>query len=206
MADPAASSPHARPDPLAGKLGMWIFLCSEALLFGALFIAYAAYLRLFHVSFAQGSRELNRLLGAGNTLLLLTSSLTMALAVAALARGATRRCLGLLAATFLLGAAFLGVKAFEWGHKIDHGIYPHSAAMLLRPDGEQTFYGLYYVLTGLHALHVAAGLGLILAVASMAARGRAGPDRLGWIENTGLYWHLVDIVWIFLFPLFYLVR
>ncbi len=204
MAD--APSAHGHHDPLTGRIGMWLFLFSEALLFGALFIVYTADLQLFRDAFSLGSRELDRLLGAGNTVVLLTSSLTMALAIAALARGAVKPCLGLLAATVLCGAAFLGVKAFEWGHKFAHGAYPHSAAMLQRPAGEQTFYGLYFVMTGLHALHVAAGLGAILAVAVLVARGRVKPGRLGWIENTGLYWHLVDVVWIFLFPLFYLIR
>jgi cytochrome c oxidase subunit 3 len=185
---------------------MWLFLFSEALLFGALFIVYAADLHLYRDAFALGSRELDRLIGAGNTAVLLTSSLTMALAVAALSRGATKPCLGFLAATVLCGLLFLGVKAFEWGHKFSHGVYPHSAAMLQRPAGEQTFFGLYFVMTGLHALHVIAGLGAILAAALFVARGRATPARPAWIENTGLYWHLVDVVWIFLFPLFYLIR
>jgi cytochrome c oxidase subunit III len=206
MTDAPAPAPHAHPDPLTGRIGIWLFLFTELLLFGVLFIAYTADLGMYRAAFSRCSRELDKLLGAGNTFVLLTSSLTMALAVAALARGASRRCLALLAATALLGTGFLGVKAFEWGHKFAHGVYPHAAEMLQRPVGEQTFYGLYFVMTGLHALHVAVGIGVILFVAALVARGRVHPGRPGWIENVGLYWHLVDIVWIFLFPLFYLIR
>ncbi len=196
----------AHADPVAGRIGMWLFLFTEALLFGALFIAYTADLQLFRVEFERCSRELDRLLGAGNTLILLTSSLTMALAIAALERGRKAPALAALGATLLLAGAFLVVKAFEWGHKFAHGLYPDAPAMLDRPAGEQTFYGLYFVMTGLHALHVLGGIVAILVAAALVAKGRVRADRPGALVNIGLYWHLVDIVWIFLFPLFYLIR
>jgi cytochrome c oxidase subunit 3 len=185
---------------------MWLFLFSEALLFGALFIAYTADLQLYHVEFDRCSHELNRLLGAGNTLILLTSSLTMALSIAALGRGNRGQALAMLGATLLLAAAFLVVKGFEWGHKFEHGTYPGTPDMLARPKGEQAFYGLYFVMTGLHALHVLGGVVAILAAAGLVATGRVRADRPGILVNIGLYWHLVDLVWIFLFPLFYLIR
>jgi cytochrome c oxidase subunit 3 len=202
----AGPSPAAHVDPLVGRIGMWLFLFSEALLFGALFIAYAADINLFRDDFSRCSRELDRMIGAGNTLILLTSSLTVALSIAALERKDPRRSLACLAVTVLLAAAFLAVKSYEWGHKIAHGIYPNSAEMLARPAGEQTFYGLYFVMTGLHALHVAAGIGALAVAAALVARGRVRAERPGILVNVGLYWHLVDVIWIFLFPLFYLIR
>jgi cytochrome c oxidase subunit III len=199
-------APAAHTDPLAGRIGMWLFLFSEALLFGALFIAYTADLQLYQAEFDRCSHELTRLLGAGNTLILLTSSLTMALAIAALGRGNRGGALAMLGTTLLLAAAFLVVKGFEWGHKYEHGIWPGTPEMLSRPKGEQTFYGLYFVMTGLHALHVLGGVVAILAAAGLVATGRVRADRPGILVNIGLYWHLVDVVWIFLFPLFYLIR
>jgi cytochrome c oxidase subunit 3 len=97
------------------------------------------------------------------------------------------------------------VKTFEWGAKFEHGIYPNSSEMVTKPAGEQVFYGLYFTMTGLHALHVIIGAVLILFAMTFMARGKIRPDRIGFLENTGLYWHLVDLVWIFLFPLFYLI-
>ncbi len=192
-------------DPVASKIGMWLFLFSEVLLFGALFIVYAVYLTLHHFDFSAGSRQLDKLLGAANTVILLTSSLTMALAIASLTGGRRARALALLAATVLLAGAFLTVKGFEWGHKFHTGVYPRSAAMLARPAGEQVFFGLYFAMTGLHGLHVLGGA-LVLAWAMAGiARGRIRPDRPIALANAGLYWHLVDLIWIFLFPLFYLI-
>jgi cytochrome c oxidase subunit 3 len=203
---PAPAHDGAHTDPVGARIGMWLFLFSEALLFGALFIAYAADLQLFHDAFDRCSRELDRLLGAGNTLILLTSSLTMALAIAALQRGSRRGALALLAATVLLAAAFLALKGVEWSHKHALGTWPGAPGLLARPDGERAFYGLYFVMTGLHALHVLGGIAAILAAAGLVATGRVRADRPGTLVNIGLYWHLVDVVWIFLFPLFYLIR
>ena len=205
-ADAPVPAHDAHADPLAGRIGMWLFLFSEALLFGALFIAYTADLQIYHIEFDRCSHELNRLLGAGNTLILLTSSLTVALSVAALGRGSRRAAVGLLAAALLLAAAFLAVKGFEWSLKIGHGTWPGAPEMLARPKGEQAFYGLYFVMTGLHALHVLAGAAAILVAAALVATSRVRADRPGVLVNVGLYWHLVDVVWIFLFPLFYLIR
>lgn len=202
----AHAADHAEHyDPLGAKVGMWLFLFTEVLLFGALFIAFAVYLRQYRIPFMQASRELDRYLGLLNTTVLLTSSLSMAFSVAAMTRGQTRRALGALAVTLLLGAVFLLVKAREWGFKFSHEIYPQSEAMLERPVGEQVFYGLYFAMTGLHALHVIIGMAIIVSAAVLILLGRIRPDRHIYLENTGLYWHLVDIIWIFLFPLFYLI-
>ena len=122
--------------------------------------------------FRTASHELDKLVGAANTVILLTSSLTMALSIAALARGRKRRALGLMAVTVLCALMFMGIKAYEWGHKFEHGIYPTSTAMLARPAGEQVFYGLYFTMTGLHALHVVAGATAILVTMRLVAKER----------------------------------
>jgi cytochrome c oxidase subunit 3 len=202
----AQGTDHAEHyDPIANKIGMWLFLFTEVLLFGAMFIAFAVYLTLYRVAFEDGSSHLDKPIGAVNTAILLTSSLTMALAIAALTRDRKRLALGLLALTLLCALTFLGIKAVEWGHKFEHDIYPRSATMLAKPEGEQVFYGLYFTMTGLHALHVAAGAVVILAAMALVHRERIRSGRISFLENVGLYWHLVDLVWIFLFPLFYLI-
>jgi cytochrome c oxidase subunit 3 len=192
-------------DPVANKLGMWLFLFTEVLLFGALFIGYAVYLQTHPWEFREASRHLDKPIGAVNTVILLTSSLTMAMAIAVLSRHKKRLAIGLLAATLLCAGAFLAIKSVEWGHKFEHGLYPQSATMLLKPDGEQIFYGLYFTMTGLHALHVLIGAAVILLAMRLVAAERITAKRIGFLENVGLYWHLVDVVWIFLFPLFYLI-
>jgi len=201
----AQASEHEHYDPAASKLGMWLFLFSEALLFGAMFIAYAVYLHQHSIGFRAAARDVNKLLGGGNTVILLTSSLTMALAIAAMIRGNRRASVTLLVATLVLATAFLAVKTYEWGHKFASGIYPQSASMLQRPPGEQVYFGLYFTMTGLHGLHVlAGGLAIVWAMRRIAT-GHISPERVTVLSNVGLYWHLVDLVWIFLFPLFYLI-
>ncbi len=205
-AAPHGGAAHAEHyDPVAAKIGMWLFLFTEVLLFGTLFIAFAVYLSVYHFNFSEGSRQLDRVIGATNTVILLTSSLTMALSIAALERSSKRMSLLLMAVTLLFAAAFLCIKAFEWHHKFEHGVYPTSATMLTRHPGEQVFFGLYYTMTGLHALHVIIGGAAILAAMVLVARGRVHAGRISFIENTGLYWHLVDLIWILLFPLYYLI-
>jgi cytochrome c oxidase subunit 3 len=181
-------------------------------------LLYAVYRTRFQEDFHFGATTLDPVVGTLNTLILLTSSLTMALSVAALERGRWRLSCHALGATLLLGLVFLVNKAFEWSAKISHGLYPRSDQLLEHTDGENLFYGLYYGMTGLHALHVVAGigvLGVMLLLLRRARRGRtAGEEEIGAgireaagvkLENAGLYWHLVDVIWIFLFPLFYLI-
>lgn len=192
-------------DPIASRIGMWLFLFTELLLFGAMFLVYAVYLKLYRWDFMEASRHLDLVSGAANTAILLTSSLTMAMAIAAMSRGKRGLSLGLLATTIAFAAGFMVIKAFEWGHKFHLDILPKSATMLDKPHGEQIFYGLYFTMTGLHALHVIIGAVAILFAAAFIIKGKIRPDRMAFIENVGLYWHLVDLVWIFLFPLFYLI-
>ena len=192
-------------DPVANRIGMWLFLLTEILLFGTLFLIFAAYFREFEADYHHAARELNRLIGAGNTLVLLTSSLTMALAISALRKGRTRASLAFMAGTIGLALVFLTIKGFEWNHKFESGLYMDSDTLLALPRGEILFFGLYFVMTGLHALHVVVGAALIGATAFLVRRGRVRPGRMSLAENAGLYWHLVDLIWIYLFPLFYLI-
>jgi cytochrome c oxidase subunit 3 len=192
-------------DPTGAKIGMWLFLFTEVLLFGALFIVYAVYLSMFGWQFGLGSATLSVPIGGANTLILLTSSLTMALSIAALQRSDTKLSLRMLNATILCACAFLVIKAFEWGGKFEHGIYPGSDHLLDLTKGEAIFFSLYFTMTGLHALHVLLGVGVILWARSRVRRGLVTAERGILLENIGLYWHLVDLVWIFLFPLFYLI-
>ena len=204
--DSAAVTAHdEHHDPVAGKIGMWLFLFTEVLLFGALFIAYAVYLTLHRHEFVAGSGHLDKWLGALNTVILLTSSLTMALSIGALGRGKPTLAIRLMGVTLLCAAAFLVIKSFEWGGKFSHDIYPASDTVMRMPPGEQVFYGLYFTMTGLHALHVIIGAGAIVAAMLLVRAERIRPDRIVFLENVGLYWHLVDVIWIFLFPLFYLI-
>jgi len=199
-------SEHAvHHDPAAGKIGMWLFLFTEVLLFGTLFIAFAVYLQKYRFDFRDASDNLDKLIGAANTLILLTSSLTMALSIAALERAKKGLAQGMAAMTIVFALAFLVIKSFEWSAKFSHDIYPKSATMLGKPVGEQVFYGLYFTMTGLHALHVVIGAAAIMIAMISVHVGRTRADRITLLHNTGLYWHLVDVIWIFLFPLFYLI-
>jgi cytochrome c oxidase subunit 3 len=195
----------AHHDPAASKMGMWLFLFTEIILFGTLFIAYAVYLHLYKGDFQTGSNMLDVPIGAVNTLILLTSSLTMAISIGALRRGNKSLCLATLGATLLFAFAFLVIKGFEWSAKFHHDIYPNSPLYDQWPQGQVTFFGLYYSMTGLHAIHVFAGVIVILIAARMVHKEKIHRERFAFLENTGLYWHLVDVIWIYLFPLFYLI-
>ena len=202
MSSAALTEPKDEPD--IGKLGMWVFLASEVLFFGGLFLAYLYGRVHWPQGWAAASRHTDVVLGTINTALLLTSSAAVALAVAceedARQRGWTVRLLALTAA---LGTAFLVVKGFEWHAEWDEHLIPGPSFALDAP-GAQEFFVLYFVMTGLHGVHMIAGI----AVLAVLARGRS--RRRAWagarpIEVAALYWHFVDVVWIFLFPLLYLV-
>ena len=192
-------------DYTGAKLGMWLFILSELLLFGGMFILYSAYRYKNPVDFHHASMELEVVLGTLNTIILLTSSLTVAASIAAIQRGQRKLSMVLLMATLALGLLFLVNKGFEWGTKIEHGIYPNSPTLLARTKGEVLFFGLYYVMTGLHGLHVLVGVGVLSLMLILIAKDEINPMHFTPLENSGLYWHLVDIIWIFLYPLFYLI-
>jgi cytochrome c oxidase subunit 3 len=205
----------------AASLGMWVFIAQEVLFFGGLFAAYAVYRSQYPAAFSAGSHHLSWKVGFANTLVLIGSSLTMAMAVHSAAVGKARRVVGFLLATILLGSVFLGVKYLEYGEKIRPclGDGPHAGclvpgerfdASVLHLEGAeaghaQIFFSLYFGMTGLHALHMIIGVPIILTIAVLAGRGRYSPEYHSPVEIVGLYWHFVDIVWIFLFPLLYLI-
>lgn len=245
-------------DYTGSKIGMWLFLFTEILLFGGMFILYSVYRSIYPTDFHNAAMELNPIIGTLNTVVLLTSSLTMALSISAIQKGNKKLSMILLIITILLGIVFLGNKYFEWSVKFQHGIYPDSSALLKRKEGEIMFYGLYFVMTGLHGLHVLAGVILLSVMSVMISKkpyskvllskpqlefsegsrlavfdkngrefwkrelgdsvkeinitfrhylkaGKIKREDFVGLENSGLYWHLVDIIWIFLFPLFYLI-
>jgi len=187
------------------KIGMWLFLYSEIILFGGLFVLYAMYFHKYPESFSVGGRELNRIIGSLNTVVLLVSSFTVAASITAIQRGARKQTIGLLIFSIFCGVIFLVNKYFEWGAKIHHGLYPNSETLVTGEHGVNIFFGLYYVITGLHGLHVFIGMVLLTISLALVVAGKVDGSRLSMLDNSGLYWHLVDLIWIFVFPLFYLV-
>jgi len=191
----------------ASSLGMWIFLATEVLFFGGMFTAYAIYRSTYRTAFEGASNLLDIRLGAVNTGVLILSSLTMALAVWAASHGMKNRIVAFLAATMLLGTVFLGIKVVEYAEKFErhevpgpHFVVPHGL-----PRQSEMFFSLYFCMTGLHALHMIVGIGLLSWLVAKARRGAFTARYNTPVEMVGLYWHFVDIVWIFLFPLLYLL-
>lgn len=193
----------------ADEMGMWLFLCTEIMFFGGLFLAYTIYRTEDEAAFAAASRELDLLWGTVNTVVLLTSSLTMALAAYAAESFQRKKVVVLLAATMVLGSIFLGIKGMEYHHKYIHGLMPllglpfewHGTSS----GHAEMFFDLYFLMTGVHALHMIIGLGVLLVLLVKASRGGLLGDFSAPVRITGLYWHFVDIVWVFLFPLLYLI-
>jgi len=196
----------------AGNFGMWIFLATEMLFFGGLFAMYIAYRALYFPGFLAGSRLLERDFGAAMTFILLGSSFTMALSVHAVRTNSRRLLIAMLLLTVVLGAAFLGIKFTEYGQKWHEHLVPGlnfhpSAQQLLGAPGRtvELFLCFYFFMTGLHALHMIAGIGLLLVMTARAWRGAVNIGNYQEIEVSGLYWHFVDVIWIYLFPLLYLI-
>ncbi len=193
---------------------MWAFLATEVLFFGALFTAYAIYRHMYFESFRFASKEyLKWLLGGINTGVLLCSSLSVALAVHAAHEGNNKKLIRLLLLTMFFGVAFLGIKASEYYIDYREGVIPgrffHPAAIHeagVEPQYVQLFMTFYFVMTAIHATHMVIGLGLFSWLIWKAKKGQFSPDYYNPVEICGLYWHFVDLVWIFLFPLLYLIR
>lgn len=191
------SDEHADPAVAfeSAKLGVWTFLATEVLLFGALFTAYTIFRMKYPELFRVEHAKLDRVLGAVNTVVLITSSFTVVLGVDAIKRGKARRLEVCYGATILLAAVFLCVKYVEYSAKFHHGLYP----------GTNLFFSLYFMMTGLHGAHVLLGMGLLAYVIVLSRRGRLSASYYTPAEMSGLYWHFVDLVWIYLFPLLYLL-
>ena len=196
---------HIHRDDIGARMGMWLFLFTELLLFGGMFFLYSVYRFVNQEQFHIAAKELNTLVGTFNTIILLTSSLTMALAIAAIQRNNKSLSIFFQVITILLAFGFLINKYFEWSIKFHHGIFPGSEILINKPKGEILFFGLYYVMTGLHGLHVVIGIILIGIMTRLTMKNVITKDSYVKLESAGLYWHLVDIIWIFLFPLFYLI-
>lgn len=191
----------------SAKLGMWIFLVTEILFFGGLFCAYAIYHAWNPDIFHEAHKALDWRLGGLNTLVLITSSLTMALAIRSLQVNKQKLAGGYLWATILLALTFMVIKYFEYAHKFHVGQLPGKYYTYTGIEGTSPhiFFSLYFMMTGLHGLHVMIGIGVILWLIIRNRRGDFSGEYYNPVEMTGLYWHLVDLIWIYLFPLFYLV-
>ncbi|MBE0637285.1 MAG: cytochrome c oxidase subunit 3 family protein [Bacteroidales bacterium] len=201
-----AAHTHVHRDDEGDKLGMWLFIFTELLLFGMLFIIYAVYRYKNPDAFQLAGEELNVTVGTLNTIILLISSATVAMSITAIQRGNKKQALALLNTTMIIAVLFLINKYFEWGEKIDYGFYPKGENLLELGHGTILFFGLYWVMTGIHALHIIIGVGLFIYVHGKISKDEINSTDYVWLENTGLYWHLVDLIWIFLFPLFYLIH
>lgn len=195
----------SQADETGKKLGMWLFLYTEIILFGGLFVLYAVYFARYTPDFVTGGKELNRIFGLVNTVILLISSFAVAAAITAVQNKDKARTIAGIVTAVVCGLIFLVNKYFEWGHKIHNDIFPNSERLVNGPEGLNQFFGLYYVITGLHGVHIIIGMTLLLVSLVFVLKGRVTHDRFALLENSGLYWHLVDLIWIFIFPLFYLV-
>jgi cytochrome c oxidase subunit 3 len=192
----------------SSSFGMWVFLATEVMFFGGLFTAYILYRNFYLPAFEAGSRLLNVKVGAANTAVLLCSSLTMALGVRAAQLGKKKLLITFLVLTLILGLAFIGIKlGLEWRHDYLEGFAPGVNWTFHGTDWRhlELFFCFYFFLTGIHALHMLIGVGILTTLIVLAGRGRFSPQRYNPVEVSGLYWHFVDIVWIFLYPLLYLI-
>jgi cytochrome c oxidase subunit III len=203
---PATAVGHVHRDDEGSRMGMWLFLFTELILFGGMFIVYAVYRFAHPEEFHLAAKELDRLVGTVNTIILLTSSMTVAMSITAIREGRKKFSMMLVTVTIILATAFLVNKYFEWGHKIERGFYPKSPELLALPSGEILYFGLYYTMTGLHALHVVIGMVVLGFMLWQIKNDVITKDSFVRLEAGGLYWHLVDVIWIFLFPLFYLLH
>ncbi len=201
------------------RLGFWLFLFTEFFLFAAMFLIYAVYRGEYIDGFQAASAKLSIPIGTINTCILLFSSWTVVLALKAMKLGNTKHYLIFMFSSVIAGLTFLGIKSFEWMGKFSHGYYLSTRANIevdkasellqvgpnMLPEGEVLFFALYFVMTGIHALHIIIGLILFVIGMRKVKNWTDKEKQLGLMENFGLYWHLVDVIWIFLFPLFYLV-
>ena len=209
MAYDVQGNPHPvtdfRDDYGGAKLGFWVFLLTEAMMFGALFLLFAIYFYRHTETFAASSGELNVWLGGTNTVILLLSTYTMGLATLMMRHGKVRASAVLVGSTAVMAIVFLGIKALEWSIEIEHSIYPGSGVLDAMDKGEILFFGLYFVMTGLHGLHIIVGLALMFWVLLLIRSGSIRPEHTIVMKNVTLYWDFVHLVWIVLFPLFYMI-
>ena len=192
-------------DDEASKLGMWLFIFTELLLFGGLFLVYSIFRAEYPLAFHASSLELSVTIGAINTIVLLFSSMTIAMALTAIQKNDQKRALIFIGITLFCAAIFLVNKYFEWGHKFEMRLYPGSPLMPLLGRGYLLYFSLYFFMTGLHALHIIIGMTLLVICYFKVKSKNINSKDYVLLENGALYWHLVDLIWIFLFPLMYLI-
>jgi len=192
-------------DDIGAKMGMWIFIFTELLLFGGLFLVYAVFRSQYSEEFHISAHQLNGFIGTLNTVILLVSSMTIAMSITAIQKGNRSLAFKLILITLLCAFVFLVNKYFEWGHKIRINLYPGTDLMFSLKHGEILFFSLYFFMTGLHALHIIVGMIILSVVAVKVKTKKIDTGRYVLLENGALYWHLVDLIWIFLFPLLYLI-
>ncbi len=192
-------------DDAGSKLGMWLFIFTELLLFGGLFLVYSVFRLQYHANFRESSLELSVTIGAINTIALLFSSMTIAMALSAVQKQNKKLALIMIGLTLLMAAVFLFNKYIEWGAKFHHGLYPGSELMPLLERGHILYFSLYFFMTGLHAFHIIVGMILLTVCYFKVKSNKINNERFVLLENGALYWHLVDLIWIFLFPLLYLI-
>lgn len=192
-------------DDIGARLGMWIFIFTEILLFGGLFLVYAIMRHHYADEFHQAAHHLNAFIGALNTVVLLISSATVAMSITAVQKGDKQKALIMLGITMLCAAIFMVNKYFEWGHKFALGLYPGSDLMISLKHGTVMFFGLYFLMTGLHMFHLLVGAIILMVIMIKVNNGSIHAGKFVLLENGGLYWHLVDLIWIYLFPLLYLL-
>jgi cytochrome c oxidase subunit III len=190
----------------AARFGIWVFLASELLLFAGLFALYGAYRAHYPAAFGWAVGHNVRALGTANTAILISSSYAVATSVHMMRKGRARLAAGLLAFTLVCGSAFLVIKGFEYAGHFREGVFPggHTAFFVGKSEGVKVFYTLYFLMTGFHAIHVTVGLGIVAWLCKQALQGKLLPPRTHRLEIGAVYWHLIDVVWIFLWPLFYL--
>ena len=213
MSDPHAHADHAHHfnsiehEFEAGKLGMWLFLATEVMLFGVFFAGYGLFHYLYPEMFREAHHHLDKRMGALNTVVLLTSSLTMALSIAFIQRDEVKKSRRMLLVTLACAAIFLVVKYFEYAHKIHMGILPGDMfrSTEFKSPNAALFFSFYFVMTGTHGIHVLIGMAAITWIYLRMGRGDFNARKFAAVEFVGLYWHIVDLIWIFLFPLLYLV-
>ncbi len=195
-------------DFYGGKLGFWLFMFTEVLMFGAMFMALAYYNHLHPQEFIEASASLNRLLGGINTVILLVSALTMGLSLLKMRAGDVKGSKLMIWATIVLALAFLGIKAVEWTAEYNHGIFLMHGEMLPESGmsfGKKLFFGMYFTMTGIHGFHIIIGIGIMLWLLKRINAGKVRPDHhiLHW--NIALYWDIVHLIWVFVFPYYYMI-
>ncbi len=193
------------------KIGMWLFLATEVLLFGGLFVGFGLMQARYPQEFLEAHEHLQKPLGALNTVVLLFSSWTMVMGVLSAQKSQTRKLVGYLTATILCACIFLVVKYFEYSHKFEDGLLPghwysHKGDLIPNSHGYATFFSFYFMMTGLHGIHIVAGIVVLIWILMRARKGEFSKSYFTPVDLVGLYWHLVDLIWIYLFPLYYLIK